>query len=246
MNDRQTGNLLPQYIRIRMNHNIITTVNLVQGDTAREFHFFFDDYIVPPDSEIRIYVQKPSGLEVYAICTLENNEIIVHPTLQMVAEKGKNLGQIQIINDEKVINTFIFYLAIEPNLIYSSSITSTNEFEIFNELLDEARRTVPKLRDTFNEANQTLSDIKSQKEDINEIYDKANEAFEKATDANNIADETIEKINNTNNLANDTVQRINDALENFETTTNSAVISITQPTNHQNIGGLWFVETVRE
>lgn len=143
----QNGNLLSQYIRIRMNHNIITTVNLVQGDTAREFHFFFDDYIVPEDSEIRIYVQKPSGLEFYGKCELKNNEIIVQPKLQMVAEKGKNFGQIQIINtDGSLINTFVFYLAIEKNLIYSSSITSSNEFEILNNLINSARELVPAMK----------------------------------------------------------------------------------------------------
>lgn len=143
----QNGNLLSQYIRIRMNHNIITTVNLVQGDTAREFHFFFDDYIVPEDSEIIIYVQKPSGLEYYGKCELKNNEIIVQPKLQMVAEKGKNFGQIQIINtDGSLINTFIFYLAIEENLIYSSSITSSNEFEILSTLINDARELVPAMK----------------------------------------------------------------------------------------------------
>lgn len=172
----QNGNLLVQPIRVRMNHNIITTVNLVQGDTAREFRFFFDDYIVPENSEIRIYVQKPSGMEFYGECNLENNEIIVHPTLQMVAEKGQNLGQIQIINNGKVISTFIFYLAIEENLIYSSSITSTNEFEIFNDLIDEARVLIPEIKKMLQ---------------------------------------------------------------------NKPVVSISQPTD-QDIGALWFVETIRE
>lgn len=94
----------------------------------------------------------------------------------MVAEKGQNLGQIQIINNGKVISTFIFYLAIEENLIYSSSITSTNEFEIFNDLIDEARVLIPEIKKMLQ---------------------------------------------------------------------NKPVVSISQPTD-QDIGALWFVETIRE
>lgn len=36
---QQNDYLAVQHIRVRINHNIISTVNLVQGDTAREFHF---------------------------------------------------------------------------------------------------------------------------------------------------------------------------------------------------------------
>lgn len=88
---QQNGYLAVQHIRVRINHNIISTVNLVQGDTAREFHFFFDDYDIPDGAEFRIYIRKPSGCEVYNHCYLQNNEIVVQPTLQMVAQKSYNM-----------------------------------------------------------------------------------------------------------------------------------------------------------
>lgn len=260
------NNLLPQYIRVRMNHNIITTVNLVQGDTAREFHFVFDDYIVPENSQIYIYIQKPSGLEFYGECELKNNEIIVQPKLQMVAEKGKNLGQMQIVIDGSVINTFIFYLAIEPNLIYSSSITSTNEFEVLSNLITEARTEITQLKTTtsevieslenletaveeaesnrvveFNEkiglANDAITDINNTIANINEVYDKANDAYV-------AADESINKLNEVSEFVDDTVKKLNDAVENLEGL-NPIIISTTQPPS-QNLGELWFVETIRE
>lgn len=151
---QQNGYLAVQHIRVRINHNIISTVNLVQGDTAREFHFFFDDYIIPDGAEFRIYIRKPSGCEVYSYCYLRNNEIVVQPTLQMVAEKGQNLGQIQIIKDNKLLNTFVFYLAIEENLIFSSSITSSNEFELINDFIDTARRLIPEIEKTLADAQK--------------------------------------------------------------------------------------------
>lgn len=254
--------LLPQYIRVRMNHNIITTVNLVQGDTAREFHFIFDDYIVPKNSEIYIYIQKPSGLEFYGECELRNNEVIVQPKLQMVAENGKNLGQIQIVNDGNVINTFIFYLAIEKNLIYSSSITSSNEFDTLSKLIAEARNEIEQTKEAitslenlessveeseakrmveFDEkihlVNETVSDINDIITNVDDVYDKANNAYV-------AADESIKKLNEASKFVDDTVKKLNDAVDNLEGV-NPILISTTQPSN-QNLGELWFVESIRE
>lgn len=226
----QNGNLLVQNIRVRMNHNIITTVNLVQGDTAREFHFFFDDYIVPPESEIRIYIQKPSGLEFYGECTLKNNEIIVQPRLQMVAEKGKNLGQIQIINAGEVISTFVFYLAIEKNLIYSTSITSSNEFEILDNLIQEARETIPILKDVLEtaiEQEQERVDAENKRVDeFNSIKEQFNTQKEEneqlISDLTTLKSDLEEAESNRQNDFDQKISDLNDAISNAATATESA------------------------
>lgn len=235
---QQNGHLAIQYIRIRTNHNIISTVNLVQGDTAREFHFFFDDYIIPKDAEFRIYIQKPSGCEVYNYCYEQNGEIIVKPTLQMVAEKGKNIGQIQIIKDNTLLNTFIFYLAIEENLIFSSSITSTNEFELINDFINTARELIPEIKKTLAEAQEQETDrvnsenirktneqdrinnenIRISNENIrvnNEEIRKSNEIERQNNTAqaikncNAARDTAKEASDNANNIANDIKNKLN-------------------------------------
>ena len=89
------GDLLEQHVRIRLAHDILSSVNVVQGDTGRELYFVIDDYDIPSDSEFRIYIRKPSGKEIYNYCYYANGEIVVQLTTQMVAEIGQNVGQIQ-------------------------------------------------------------------------------------------------------------------------------------------------------
>lgn len=135
-----------QPVRLRLNHDILSAINMVQNDTAREFHFYFDDeYTIPTDAETRVYVQKPSGLEVYNSCNIQNNEIVVQPTAQMVAEAGEAIGQIQIIKDSKVISSFPFRLNIAENIVLN--ITSSSEYEILDALITDARKLVPEMKE---------------------------------------------------------------------------------------------------
>lgn len=139
--------LLHQHIRIRMSHDIISSVSAVQGDTAREFYFVFDDYEIPADAELRVYVQKPSGKEIYHYCYLANGDVVVQPTMQMLAEVGKNIGQIQVIRNHAIVTTYPFYLLVEPNIIYTIKITSMDEFLILTDLIDSARIEIKALQD---------------------------------------------------------------------------------------------------
>ena len=108
----------------RLGHDILSSVNAVQGDTGREFYFYFDDYIVPENVELRVYVQKPSGYEIYNYAYISNGEIVVQPTYQMLAEVGTSMGQIQIISEGKILTTFAFRIQVAQSLVSSSNITS--------------------------------------------------------------------------------------------------------------------------
>src|SRR5699024_10395332 len=108
--------------------------------------------------EYRIYLRKPSGLEVYKQCTLKDNEIIVQVTSQMSAEDGITQGQIQILKtvsdseDKTILSTFPFTLLVAENI--STRIISSNEFEILDGLIDEARVLIPQMESlisTFTE-----------------------------------------------------------------------------------------------
>lgn len=158
------NSLLHQHIRIRMSHDIISTVTAVQGDTAREFYFIFDDYDIPEDAEVRVYVQKPSGKEIYHYCYLANGEVVVQPTMQMLAEEGQNLGQIQIIRNHAIVTSYIFRLTIEKNIIYSINTTSMDEFLILSDLIDNARIAIGDIRVLENTVESQESDRVSAEE----------------------------------------------------------------------------------
>lgn len=127
-----------QNIQLNIGHNAISSLHTIQYDTAREFHFYIDDYMIPTDAEIRIYVKKPSGKEVYNPCLLSDEEIIVYPTTQMFAECGLNIGQIQIVKENKMLTSFLFHVIVHESCP-ENAILSTNEFTILDSLIVEAR-----------------------------------------------------------------------------------------------------------
>lgn len=164
------SNTLEQHVRIRLGHDILSSVNAVQGDTGREFYFYFDDYTVPTESEIRVYVRKPSGAEVYNYAYLSNEEVVVQPTYQMLAEVGTNQGQIQIISDSKLLTSFPFRINVSESIISSSSITSKDEFLILDELITNARETTAEMNDLIDtveaqEATRVSNESKRQSEE---------------------------------------------------------------------------------
>lgn len=164
------SNTLEQHIRIRLGHDILSSVNAVQGDTGREFYFYFDDYTVPAESELRVYVRKPSGAEVYNYAYLSNEEVVVQPTYQMLAEVGTSQGQIQIISDNKLLTSFSFRINVAESIISSSSITSKDEFLILDELITNARELNAELNDLIDtvesqEATRVSNESKRQSEE---------------------------------------------------------------------------------
>lgn len=145
------SDLLEQHVRIRLAHDILSSVNVVQGDTGRELYFVIDDYDIPSDSEFRIYIRKPSGKEIYNYCYYANGEIVVQLTTQMVAEIGQNVGQIQIVSsNHTLLTSFNFVLNVEENMIEGSEISSKDEFGILDELINNARITIADMQELSN------------------------------------------------------------------------------------------------
>lgn len=131
---------------IRLHHDILTSVNAVQGDTGRMWHFEIDDYDIPQSAEIRMYIEKPSGKEIYNPGILEDNIISFQPTLQTLAETGQCIGQIQILSNSQSVTTFPFFINVSKNIIYSSSIDSKDEFLILDALIEDARKTLSEMK----------------------------------------------------------------------------------------------------
>lgn len=217
-----TGNssLLEQHVRIRMKHDIISTVTAVQGDTGREFYFVFDDFDVPEDAEIRVYVKKPSGKEIYHYGYLANGEVVIQPTMQMLAEIGRNLGQIQIIKNHVILTSYIFYLDVEENIIYSISFTSMDEYLILSDLIDTSRIDIEQI-ETLNQivSEQEAERVNAEQERISaEETRKANENSRIATEENRVTAENS-RVNAEKVRVNSENERINSETDRNEAET---------------------------
>lgn len=228
MSENDNG-LLHQHIRIRMSHDIISSVGAVQGDTAREFYFIFDDYEIPEDAELRVYIKKTSGKEIYHYCYLANGDVVVQPTMQMLAETGKNIGQIQVIRNHAIVTTYPFYLIVEPNIIYSIKITSMDEFLILSDLIDNARIEIKEL--------QSLSETVKSQEDARVSAENARVQAE-----NKRKTDTANAIKNCND-ATDRANRISESLENsisgvINDTTTSTTTTYSSKKIEDKISGL--------
>ena len=197
-----------QDIRLHLGHTIPSSVSVVQYDTARELHFYIDDYIVPNEAEIRIYIRKPSGKEIYNHCLLVEDEIIMYPTTQMFAECGLNLAQIQIVKNNKTLTSFRFDIEVSESYA-ENAIPSTNEFTILDALIIEAREII--------KAEAEDQRIESENNRISAETNRANAENAREAAARKRQEDTENAIDNCNiatSNANIAAQNAKDAAEN--------------------------------
>ena len=229
------ADLFAQHVRIRLAHDIFASVNVVQGDTARELYFIVDDYDVPDDAEYRIYIRKPSGKEIYNYCYFANGEIVVQLTAQMCAEIGTNIGQIQIVTQNHVIVTsFNFQMIVEKNMIIGSDIDSSNEFGILDELINQARISIEDL----NNLNQTVQEQESARvdaensrvnaesqrvEEFNNIKNEFNDLKTESEQATSNANQATSNANQAASSANQAADRANDIADELENAINGII-----------------------
>lgn len=127
---------LQQPIRVRLQHDILASVDAVQYDTYREFHFIIDDYEIPEDiTDIRIFIEKPSGNSLYNFGQLINGEVVYQPTPQTLAEVGTSKGQVQLIKNNIVLTSFPFVIEVQKDLVDDDGFASGKEFLIYDELV---------------------------------------------------------------------------------------------------------------
>lgn len=229
------ADLFAQHVRIRLAHDILASVNVVQGDTARELYFIVDDYDVPDDAEYRIYIRKPSGKEIYNYCYFANGEIVVQLTAQMCAEIGTHIGQIQIVTQNHVIVTsFNFQMIVEKNMIIGSDIDSSSEFGILDELINQARISIEDL----NNLNQTVQEQESARvdaensrvnaesqrvEEFNNIKNEFNDLKTESEQATSNANQATSNANQATSSANQAADRANDIADELENAINGII-----------------------
>lgn len=206
------SNLLnsPQML-IRLHHDIMTSVNAVQGDTGRLWHFVIDDYEIPSNAEIRLYIEKPSGKRIYNPGILQDSIISFQPTEQTLAEIGQSIGQIQITLNKQTITSYPFFLNVSKNYVLNADIESTDEFLILDNLIDDAQKTLAEMKALITKVtnqenarveaekkritaeNARIEAEKQRQETLKNILDAADNANAKATLAQNAADNANNK-----------------------------------------------------
>ena len=119
-------------------------IEVAQGTSALDIIFFSLDLQILPTDSVRIYVKKPSGLEVYNECSIQENlSIHVQTTTQMVAEAGRAECQLNVTQaDTDVANSAIFYLDVMPSIIDGSAVESTSEYTALQGLINDTTEAI--------------------------------------------------------------------------------------------------------
>ena len=248
--------ILQQPIRIRLQHNILAIGEAVQYDTYREFHFIFDDYEIPLETtDIRIYLEKPSGRAIYNYGTLINGEVVYQPTSQTLGEYGTCIGQVQIVNNDAILTTFPFKLEVQKSLVDNTSFISKDEFLILDELIKTTREQSKEIaalnkRVTDNENSRVSSEqsrVNAESKRVSSEQSRVNAESKRVSteqlrvNAENTrinqekarVDSEQSRVNAESKRQQDTasaIKRCNDALETIDTTVRS-LVNDTTPTD---------------
>lgn len=171
-------------IKLRVtNKGLTQVVDYVQGTNTIPIVFDIVDYNIPAGATANIYIKKPSSAQIYNSCSISGNEITVNPTTQMFAESGKQLGQLQILNGQKILESFLILFNVEESIVDTTAAESTDEFTALETALASIKESAESAANAVEQAEQAL-------QDANTAITGANAA---ATNANNIAQEIEEK-----------------------------------------------------
>lgn len=131
--------LYDQIININLGHDIKPSISLLQFDSGRRFVIYIEDFSIPEQSDVKIYVKKPSGHEVLNPCTSTGNRVETPCTVQMAAETGISEAQLQITCGGTFLTSFPFTLKVSENPSAHNEIASSDEYRILEDLIDQAR-----------------------------------------------------------------------------------------------------------
>lgn len=95
----------------------------------------------------RFYAVKESGKEIYNNCSISGNRVIIQLTEQTLAEVGIVNCQLDLRKNGEKVQSFIFNIQVTPSLMKGSSIVSSDEFKIFEELADDVAENKNKIMD---------------------------------------------------------------------------------------------------
>lgn len=192
-------------ININLGFNMNNIITLTQYSTGNVFRFHIDDYTVPDNADVNIYVKKPSGHECLIECIHENNLIIAPCTIQMVAELGESNGQIQIHADGKFLYSFKFTLKVIENIYASMRIESSDEYRKLEELITAASYIIEEVNK--QEAQRVIDEDERQS---NEETRKSNENSRISNEDTRVANEEQRKRNELERQSNEDTRKNNE------------------------------------
>ena len=156
-----------------------------QMDNARYILITVTDNLIQKkidlSSTVNVRIKKPDGKAIFDEATIiEDGRVLVKLTDQIVAVSGCAEMDLQIQNGDNVISTNIIHLDILSTPYPNSTIISTNEFDVLNQVIAESK----KINEELNE-KETIWDT-----ELNEMNNKITELEKKVTVGNVVAVET--------------------------------------------------------
>ena len=147
-----------------------TPIEYAQGSDAIPIEFTFRDYTIKSGTKARVYVEKASGKAIYNDITanIKGNVITVYPTKQMFAESGIGYMQLEVLEGQKTLMSFVQPLDVKKSLIKIDSENGQNFFEEYfsrmetatnaaNEATKEAKDTTAKMEDKAQKGDFSAS-----------------------------------------------------------------------------------------
>lgn len=208
-------------IKLRVaNKGLTQVVDYVQGTNTIPIVFDIVDYNIPAGATANIYIKKPSGAQIYNSCTINENDVTVQPTTQMFAESGKQLGQLQILNGQKILESFLILFNVEKSIVDTTAAESTDEFTALEDALNSIDDSATEAKNAVSAANQAVSDAQTAIKNANTAISgantaasSANSAAESATNAASAANTAAEGANTAAQNANEKASAANSAAE---------------------------------
>ena len=156
-----------------------------QMDNARYILITVTDNLIQKkidlSSTVNVRIKKPDGKAIFDEATvIADGRVLVKLTDQIVAVSGCAEMDLQIQNGDNVISTNIIHLDILSTPYPNSTIISTDEFDVLNQVITESK----KINEELNE-NETIWDT-----ELNEMNNKITELEKKITVGNVVAVET--------------------------------------------------------
>lgn len=195
-------------------------VDYVQGTNGIPILFNIVDYSIPSGATANIYIKKPSGKQIYNSCTISEQVITVQPTTQMFAESGKQFGQLQILQGESIVESFLVLFDVERSIVDDSAIESSDEFTALEDALNSIDDATTEAENAVSAANQAVSDAQTAIKNANTAINganaaasSANSAAEAATNAASAANTAAEGANTAAQNANEKASAANSAAE---------------------------------
>lgn len=122
--------------------DLVTVIHYPQGSNAVPVYIRIADWEIPSGASARIYMKKPSGLEIYNDAEISGNIVQITMTTQMTAEAGDAHASIQITKGENILNSFCLLFHIESTPISDNAVESKDEFTALENLVAEADQAV--------------------------------------------------------------------------------------------------------